>query len=133
MDANDKQIGGQHYKSALQHWDIVDTYEVPYLEGCATKYLSRWRKKNGAQDLEKAKHYVEKLIEQLPLRSRPTYVPGHILDRFQAENGIPAEDMEPIRKIFCWDQKADLQVAITWIDALIAEASEPTSAYVKQG
>lgn len=62
--ANDKQVGGSHYKSrAIQPWDYIAGNNIPYLEGCAIKYLSRWRDKGGVADLEKAKHYIEKLIE----------------------------------------------------------------------
>lgn len=70
--ANGRQIGGAHYASdKVQHWDFVMGHKLNYLEGNATKYLSRWRKKNGLQDLEKAEHYVTKLIElaQAGLRS----------------------------------------------------------------
>ena len=61
--ANEKQVGGSHYRSEMQHWDFVEDNGVGYLEGCATKYVTRWRKKNGLQDLEKAGHYIDKLIE----------------------------------------------------------------------
>ena len=62
--ANDKQCGGQHYKSQpIQPWDFIAGNGIPYLEGNAIKYLCRWREKGGLADLEKAKHYIEKLIE----------------------------------------------------------------------
>ena len=61
--ANDRQVAGSHYQSAYQHWDFVADTGMPYLLGCATKYLTRWRKKNGVQDLEKAIHYIDKAIE----------------------------------------------------------------------
>lgn len=58
---NDIQIGGRHYKkTAYQHWDFVCDADVHYLVGCATKYVSRWRDKNGVEDLEKAIHYADK-------------------------------------------------------------------------
>ncbi len=63
MSANDKQVAGDHYATAYQHWDFVLDAELGYLLGCATKYVSRWRKKNGAQDLQKAIHYLEKAKE----------------------------------------------------------------------
>lgn len=63
MSANDKQVGGSHYRAEYQHWDWVTEHGITYLAGCATKYLLRWRKKNGVQDLEKARHYVEKMID----------------------------------------------------------------------
>lgn len=63
MTANKKQIGGKHYQSAYQHWDWVLDNDLSYLEGCATKYIVRWRDKGGVEDLKKAAHYIEKLIE----------------------------------------------------------------------
>ncbi len=64
MSANDKQIAGSHYKGqAIQVWDYITSNGIPYLEGNAIKYLSRWRQKGGLDDLRKALHYVEKLIE----------------------------------------------------------------------
>lgn len=64
MNANDKQIGGEHYKAQYQHWDFVCDTGMHYLLGCATKYVSRWRKKNGVEDLKKSLHYIEKAIEE---------------------------------------------------------------------
>ena len=57
------ELGGDHYRSEFQHWDLIEQNGIGYLEGCASKYVTRWRKKNGVQDLEKALHYVEKLQE----------------------------------------------------------------------
>lgn len=63
--ANDRQVGGSHYrKGKLQHWDIVDRYGVPYLEGVASKYPLRWREKGGVEDLEKTLHYIDKILER---------------------------------------------------------------------
>lgn len=62
--ANEKQCGGQHYKAKpIQLWDFIAGNGIPYLEGNAIKYLCRHREKGGLADLEKAKHYIEKLIE----------------------------------------------------------------------
>jgi hypothetical protein len=65
MSANDKQVGGTHYhKGGEQHWDrIWRLYGRGYFVGCITKYVERYDRKNGIQDLEKAKHFIEKLIE----------------------------------------------------------------------
>jgi len=64
MAANDKQEGGAHYKGVpVEHWDFVLMHNIPYLEAQVIKYMMRWRKKNGIEDLRKAKHFVEKLIE----------------------------------------------------------------------
>lgn len=65
MLANDRQVGGNHYKTPgkLEHWDLVGMFEWDYFQGQITKYLMRWRKKNGLEDLEKARHYLDKYIE----------------------------------------------------------------------
>ena len=63
-DINDQQIGGNHYKRmAIQVWDFIISNGLNYLEGNIVKYVSRWRKKGGLQDLYKARHYLDKLIE----------------------------------------------------------------------
>lgn len=64
MTANDVQHGGSHYKDLkYETWDVIHAWGLGYFDGNAVKYLSRWRKKGGVQDLMKAKHYIEKLIE----------------------------------------------------------------------
>ena len=64
MSANDRQEGGNHYRNkAIQPWDYIAGNGIGYLEGCAIKYLSRWKEKGGVADLRKARHYVDKLIE----------------------------------------------------------------------
>jgi hypothetical protein len=62
--ANEKQYGGTHYKKmAIEPWDFIAKNNIGYLDGSAIKYLSRWRDKNGIEDLKKAIHFIEKLIE----------------------------------------------------------------------
>ena len=63
MSANDKQVDGNHYKSTIQHWDYVIANELDYFQAQITKYVTRWKKKNGIKDLEKAQHFLEKYIE----------------------------------------------------------------------
>lgn len=62
--ANEIQHGGSHYKKLkIQHWDYVEANNIPYLEACAIKYLTRWRDKGGVEDLRKAIHFIQKRIE----------------------------------------------------------------------
>ena len=62
--ANDTQIDGGHYKfRAIQPWDYIIANNIPYLEGNIIKYVTRWRDKGGKKDLEKARHYLDKLLE----------------------------------------------------------------------
>ena len=64
MNTNQTQIGGNHYTSkTIQPWDYIAANQLGYFEGNIVKYVSRWRDKNGIEDLRKAKHYLEKLIE----------------------------------------------------------------------
>lgn len=67
-----KQIGGEHYNcgsEGMEPWDIIRAWNLDYWEGNALKYLLRWRRKGGVQDLEKAKHYIEHLIATAEDRS----------------------------------------------------------------
>ena len=58
------QVGGGHYKDLpIQPVEYIHANAIGYFEGNVIKYVSRWRKKNGIADLEKAKHYIELLIE----------------------------------------------------------------------
>ena len=63
MAANDTQVGGDHYKSSIQHWDYVVANDLDYFQGQITKYVTRWKKKNGVKDLLKARHFLDKYIE----------------------------------------------------------------------
>lgn len=59
-----RQVGGDHYsRHAIQPWDIIREYGMDFWEGNALKYLLR-RKENRLQDLEKARHYLDYLIER---------------------------------------------------------------------
>lgn len=58
------QIGGGHYKDmAIQPVEYIYKNGVGYIEGSVIKYVSRWRKKNGVEDLKKARHFLDLLIE----------------------------------------------------------------------
>lgn len=63
MSANDKQVDGEHYQKPIQPWDYITLNRLGYLEGNIIKYVTRYKEKNGMRDLEKAKHYLDKLIE----------------------------------------------------------------------
>ena len=63
MTANSRQIGGKHYQSPMQHWDFVASNKLDYFQGQVTKYVCRWKSKNGLEDLLKARHFLDKYIE----------------------------------------------------------------------
>jgi ribosomal protein L37E len=77
-----RQHGGTHYEQStgmcpmcgfagLEHWDLYA--EAPYLEGSATKYITRWRRKGGVEDLRKAITVLEKImaVEALKQKKAP--------------------------------------------------------------
>ena len=64
MTANETQVGGDHYKAkAVQPWDFIIANGLGFLDGNIVKYVTRFRSKGGVEDLRKAQHYLEKLIE----------------------------------------------------------------------
>lgn len=64
MSALTKQSGGSHYKDlAIQPVEYIHANGIGYMEGNVIKYVTRWKQKGGVADLEKAKHYIELLIE----------------------------------------------------------------------
>jgi hypothetical protein len=64
MSALEKQVSGSHYKDfPIQPVEFIYRNNIPYIEGNVIKYISRWRDKGGLADLEKAKHYIDLLIE----------------------------------------------------------------------
>ena len=63
MKSLKKQVGGKHYKDMkIQPWEIIEQHNLNYWEGNVIKYLLR-NKKNRKEDLKKAIHYLEYLIE----------------------------------------------------------------------
>ena len=62
-EANKKQVNGDHYKLPIQVWDFIASNNLDFFQGNIIKYVVRHAKKNGKDDLKKAKHYIDKLIE----------------------------------------------------------------------
>lgn len=61
----DRQIGGDHYKNlAIQPGEYITKNNLNWYEGNVIKYVTRHRYKNGREDIEKAIHYLQLLLEQ---------------------------------------------------------------------
>jgi len=59
-----EQVGGTHYSSlSIEPIQFIETNEMGYHEGNVVKYVSRWKNKNGLEDLKKAQWYINRLIE----------------------------------------------------------------------
>ena len=69
MKANDRQVAGDHYKNmGVQPWKAMESWLTPeqfagFLRGNAIKYLARCDVKGGLDDIKKARHYIDKLVE----------------------------------------------------------------------
>jgi len=81
-----KQVGGTHYVSKIQHVSFCQQNRIPWCEAAAVKYLVRHRKKNGLEDLKKARHYVELLIHE----------DYDTLGREPRKSGVPV-DLNPLK------------------------------------
>ena len=65
MSTYDKQIGGSHYKKMkIQPSEFINKNNLPFAEGNAIKYICRHKHKGERQDLEKAKHYIDMILER---------------------------------------------------------------------
>ena len=64
MSSLNIQVGGNHYKEMpIQPIEYIMKNNIGFMEGNAIKYISRWRSKGGVEDLKKARHYLDMLIE----------------------------------------------------------------------
>lgn len=124
MSVNDKQVGGEHYRSKVQHWDYVELNGLRYTEGCATKYATRNRKKgHQRQDLEKAIHYVEKVQDlhrngYLHPRTAPMVV--SLVD-FVESNELTENEAEVVRILTYWEADPELTRALEILREMIEE------------
>lgn len=120
-EANTFQVDGNHYQSEYQHWDMIEDHGIGYLEAAATKYVTRWRTKDGIKDLQKALHYTMKLIEKHNTRHRLPrgIVLGDKLALFSKANNLgPREEL--IITILCtWRTGSDLAIATREIETLL--------------
>ena len=67
--AREYQLGGDHYTNKkIQPWDAMEEWMSEeqfkgFILGNVIKYVARFQEKGGTLDLQKAKHYLDKLIE----------------------------------------------------------------------
>jgi hypothetical protein len=63
--ANEVQVGGEHYRlnGKYQIWDLVVDMGWDFFQGNAISYIHRYKQKGGVDDLRKARHYLDKMIE----------------------------------------------------------------------
>lgn len=121
-EANKRQIGGQHYKTGgIEHWDC---FGPEYLMGVATKYVARWRRKDGRQDLEKALHYCDKLNEMLSDNRVVTNTYANSISRAKVALWMKQIELNfvermVIDRILFWSSREDMDHAREGIRLLI--------------
>jgi hypothetical protein len=71
-DSLQTQVAGTHYLLPIQPVEYIHANNVPFCEGNVIKYVTRWRSKGGIQDLRKARHYIDLLIELEERNARKT-------------------------------------------------------------
>lgn len=127
MNANDRQVDGDHYRAGYQHWDFMLDNQLgpPGWVYAITKYVTRWQKKNGVKDLEKALHYADKLFETIsngavPERFISTVPYG--LTRFIRENNLGSTEAFVIHQIMTWSTAEHVDAVRTAIHQLIGFA-----------
>lgn len=116
-DPNATQVGGSHYRSDFQHWDIIEDNDVGYLEGCASKYVTRWRKKGGVEDLRKAVHYLQKALTKRSCAKGMVSVDD--ISRFVIANEVGGIEAAILHNIFRWSSPEMLIQAIDMINHII--------------
>ena len=64
-DSLDKQVGGKHYKAMkIQPAEFVNESKLVFAEGNAIKYICRHQHKGKEEDIKKAIHYLEMILER---------------------------------------------------------------------
>lgn len=77
--ASDIQIGGNHYRSfAVQPFEFIYRNKIPFAEGSVIKSICRWVNEGNIEDLQKARHYIDLIIEQETQGSEDTTGPSHL-------------------------------------------------------
>lgn len=62
-ETSDKIEHPHHYTNGIECWDYITSHQLNYCAGNVVKYVTRYRFKNGLEDLKKARQYLDKLIE----------------------------------------------------------------------
>ena len=63
MSKKEKIEHPSHYNQGIEMWDYAHSHDLSFFEGNIVKYVTRWKDKNGIEDLYKAKQYLDKLIQ----------------------------------------------------------------------
>lgn len=133
MSALDVQRGGDHYKNlSIQPVEFVMKNHMGFCEGNVVKYVTRWRNKGGLQDLDKAQHFIQFLIEDSPYQTVQHFmsIAFHQRGCLPADSYIEANDLSDeegavITAVLNWSNTGlahNLEAAAESIQSLITIA-----------
>ena len=87
MSAYKKQIGGSHYKSmVMQPSEFINKNRLPFAEGSAIKYICRHALKGKEEDIKKAIHYLEMILERDYSEKKESWTEGY--KKWRKDNDI---------------------------------------------
>ena len=132
--ANEHQVGGSHYRNenGYQHWDLVADLRMNYFTAVLTKYVCRWRQKDGVRDLEKAIHYCQKLQELHAQGRMPWGEREQVPARYDARSlvlrlNLPQAEFNIVALAALYHTPNDLAQLHTLLVDLLTEAMETRS------
>jgi Protein of unknwon function (DUF3310). len=110
VSANETQVGGTHYKTGgEEHWDRVHRLGLDYFQAQITKYVERCWKKNGMEDLKKARHFLDKYIEIHESKAKE-----------QSEQAL----LGAVARGWCHEDNAKKEVDVNLATAIVQEVSK---------
>ena len=78
MSAYKKQIGGSHYKlMVMQPSEFINKNRLQFAEGSAIKYICRHSAKGKEEDIKKAIHYLEMILERHYSEKKESWTEGY--------------------------------------------------------
>lgn len=127
--ADDRQVGGRHYKSEYEHWNWVIDCGLGngYFVAAISKYLKRWRDKNGPEDLEKAAHYLDKMIEVAPILAYqrsplPAVAIENYTNAYIKANGIKGYEAMICHLLVTWQMPSQLVIARAYLEDILEKS-----------
>jgi len=139
-NALQNQVGGTHYKAMpIQPVVFIQANNLGFCEGNVVKYVCRWRSKAGVEDLRKAAHYLDLILDNRSYTQN--YAGFHEVygkagmspEHFCEKNGITNPGAGVIRHLWLWNAKGtrfELDSARAWMDDLLAMAMDAEQAAI---
>lgn len=112
-EAKKKQVGGKHYDLPIQPIEYINKNGLGYIEGNVIKYVTRHKNKNGAEDIKKAIHYLELLLEEEYSHKSDSKLPTS--NDSVLEDELPSEKLKYLRGLYMdleGDMASDADVVI---------------------